>query len=60
MGDGVIARHGIQGIWYEKKFNFNASLLKPGLNVLTITVPEGPVNNGLLYDYIRLELDTDI
>lgn len=56
-GDGTIARHGIQGIWYERELEFEASLLKPGPNTLTLTVPAGPVTNGLLYDYLRLELD---
>jgi rhamnogalacturonan endolyase len=36
---------------------FDASLLKQGDNVLTLTVPAGPVNNGVIYDYLRLELD---
>ena len=35
----------------------DASLLEAGTNTLTLTVPEGPVNNGIIYDYIRLELD---
>jgi rhamnogalacturonan endolyase len=55
-GDGVITRHGSQGIWYEKDVTFNASLLHAGKNTLTLTVPSGPVNNGLMYDYLRLEL----
>ena len=57
QGDGVITRHGRQGIWYERNFRFDASLLEAGTNTLTLTVPEGPVNNGIIYDYIRLELD---
>ena len=57
QGDGVITRHGRQGIWYERDFRFDASLLEAGTNTLTLTVPEGPVNNGIIYDYIRLELD---
>ena len=56
-GDGIIARHGRQGIWYEKEVAFDAALMKAGINTLTLTVPQGPVNNGLMYDYIRLELD---
>jgi rhamnogalacturonan endolyase len=56
-GDGVITRHGIQGIWYEREVGFDASLMKAGRNVLTLTVPAGPVNNGIIYDYLRLELD---
>ncbi|MBP3356948.1 MAG: hypothetical protein J6K95_07310 [Rikenellaceae bacterium] len=55
-GDGVITRHGKQGIWYERDLRFDASLLKAGENRLTITVPAGPVNNGMIYDYLRLEL----
>jgi rhamnogalacturonan endolyase len=54
--DGVITRHGTQGIWYEKAIEFDASLMRKGVNTLTIIVPEGSPNNGLVYDYIRLEL----
>jgi rhamnogalacturonan endolyase len=28
-----------------------------GQNALKLVVPAGPVNNGVMYDYIRLELD---
>ena len=55
--DGVITRHQTQGIWYERQFEFDAALLKPGDNKLTLTVPAGPINNGVVYDYLRLELD---
>lgn len=55
--DGVIARHGIQGIWYQRDVEFDASLLKAGGNVLQLIVPAGPINNGIVYDYVRLELD---
>jgi rhamnogalacturonan endolyase len=57
VGDGVITRHGIQGIWYEREVSFDAALMKQGTNSLKLTVPAGPVNNGIVYDYIRLELD---
>ena len=56
-GDGVITRHGIQGIWYEREVPFDASLMKQGANNLKLIVPAGPVNNGIIYDYLRLELD---
>lgn len=56
-GDGVITRHGLQGLWYEREFAFAASRLKAGANTLQLTVPAGPVNNGVVYDYLRLELD---
>ena len=57
IGDGTITRHGNHGIWYERELAFDASLLKQGDNVLILTVPAGPVNNGVMYDYLRLELD---
>ncbi|MBN2181097.1 MAG: hypothetical protein JW715_04225 [Sedimentisphaerales bacterium] len=56
-GDGVITRHQIQGIWYERELAFDASLMKQGRNVLTLTVPAGPINSGVVYDYVRLELN---
>jgi rhamnogalacturonan endolyase len=55
--DGAITRHSIQGLWYEREVTFDAALLKPGTNVLKLIVPSGPVNNGVIYDYLRLELD---
>jgi rhamnogalacturonan endolyase len=55
--DGAIARHSIQGLWYEREVRFDAALLKTGTNVLTLTVPAGAVTNGVIYDYLRLELD---
>jgi rhamnogalacturonan endolyase len=57
LADGAIARHSIQGLWYERELAFDASLLKKGTNVLALVVPAGPVNNGVIYDYLRLELD---
>ncbi|MBN2183188.1 MAG: hypothetical protein JW715_14850 [Sedimentisphaerales bacterium] len=55
--DSVITLHQIHGIWYERELSFDASLMKQGKNVLTLTVPAGPINNGVIYDYIRLELN---
>lgn len=60
MGDGAIARHARQGLWYERELAFDAALLKPGTNVLKIIVPAGPINNGILYDYVRLELNESL
>lgn len=57
IGDGAIARHSSHGLWYEREVVFDASLLKKGTNVLKLIVPAGPVNNGVIYDYLRLELD---
>ena len=49
--------NGIQGIWYEREVAFAASMLKAGTNTIVLTVPAGPVTAGLIYDYLRLELD---
>ena len=61
-GDGAITRHQIQGIWVEREVAFDAALLKPGTNKLNLIVAggtngQGNINNGVIYDYLRLELD---
>lgn len=56
-GDGVIARHGSQGLWYEREVEFDAALLQKGGNTLTLIVPQGAINSGMVYDYIRLEVE---
>lgn len=56
-GDSTITRHGIQGIWYERELAFDASMMHPGTNTLTLTVPTGSINNGIIYDVVRLELN---
>jgi rhamnogalacturonan endolyase len=55
-GDGVVSRHQIQGIWYERELRFDAAALRAGENVMTLTVPAGNVTAGVVYDYLRLEL----
>jgi rhamnogalacturonan endolyase len=45
------------GVWQEKDLTFDASLLKAGENVLTLTVPAGDLESGVVYDYLRLELN---
>ncbi len=54
--DGSMKRHQINGIWKLVDTEFDASLLKAGDNVITITAPAGSVNDGVIYDYLRLEL----
>jgi rhamnogalacturonan endolyase len=58
--DGAITRHSIRGLWFEREVPFDAALLRAGENTLTLTVPAGPVNNGVIYDYVRLELDPSL
>ena len=55
--DSSIGRNGVQGIWFETEVPFDASLMKQGTNVMTLTVPVSGANNGIIYDYLRLELD---
>jgi rhamnogalacturonan endolyase len=45
------------GVWQERKLTFDAALLKPGENQMQLTVPAGEVTSGVVYDYLRLELD---
>jgi rhamnogalacturonan endolyase len=58
--DGAITRHGIQAIWQEKELSFDASLMRKSTNVLRLIVPAGSPNAGVIYDYIRLELDEKV
>jgi len=55
--DGAIARNGILGVWSEKDVVFDASALKAGANTLKLIVPAGSLTAGVIYDYLRLELD---
>jgi rhamnogalacturonan endolyase len=54
--DATIVRHNIQGIWFERELPFNATMLKKGTNTLTMTIPGGSLNSGVIYDCVRLEL----
>ncbi|MBI4625721.1 MAG: hypothetical protein HY736_21185 [Verrucomicrobia bacterium] len=49
--------NGIQGLWNEREVVFDAKLLKPGTNTIALIVKGGPVTAGIMYDYLRLELD---
>jgi rhamnogalacturonan endolyase len=55
--NATINRDGIQGSWVEKDVTFDAALMKEGHNTLTLTIPAGGVTSGIIYDYLRLELD---
>ena len=55
--NAVINRDGIQGNWVEKDVAFDAALMKEGHNTLTLTIPAGGLTSGIIYDYIRLEVD---
>jgi len=55
--NAVINRDGIGGSWTERDLTFDASLMKPGDNNLKLTLPGGGLASGIMYDYIRLELN---
>jgi rhamnogalacturonan endolyase len=46
-----------KGLWQQRTLKFDAALLKPGENTITFTVPAGDVSTGVVWDYLRLELD---
>ena len=48
-----------KSVWQEQTLKFDAALLKQGENELQLTVPAGELTTGVVYDYLRLELDED-
>ncbi len=56
-GTNALRYNTVETVWQERNVSFDASVLKAGENVLTITVPAGEVTSGLVYDYLRLELN---
>ena len=57
---GVMHRDGIRATALtERNIRFDASLLKPGANVLELTKHARAWTDGVLYDYLRLELDSE-
>jgi rhamnogalacturonan endolyase len=58
--NATINRDGIGGYWMEHDLAFDASLMKTGENVLKLTIPAGGLTSGILYDYLRLELDDKV
>ena len=46
-----------RGVWHEYSQPFDAALLRPGENEMTLTVPAGDLTSGVCYDYLRLELN---
>ena len=45
-----------KGLSQERTLTFDATLLKPGDNAITLTVPAGDLQTGVVWDYLRLEL----
>jgi rhamnogalacturonan endolyase len=57
--NATINRDGIEGSWVEKDLYFGATMMHAGENTLTLTVPEGGIAQGVVYDVVRLELVPD-
>jgi rhamnogalacturonan endolyase len=48
-----------KGLSQERTLRFDAKLLKSGENEMTFTVPVGDLQSGVVWDYLRLELNED-
>jgi rhamnogalacturonan endolyase len=48
-----------KSVWQERTLTFDATMLKQGENEMQLTVPAGDVTTGVVYDYLRLELNED-
>jgi rhamnogalacturonan endolyase len=46
-----------KGVWREYALPFDASMMKAGENALQLAVPAGELTTGVVYDYLRLELN---
>jgi rhamnogalacturonan endolyase len=46
-----------KSVWNQYTQTFDGSLLKAGENEMTLTVPAGEVTSGVVWDYLRLELN---
>jgi rhamnogalacturonan endolyase len=57
LGTDAIRYNTDKGLWQQRTLKFDAALLKQGENVMTFTVPAGEVSTGVVWDYLRLELD---
>ncbi len=55
-----IHRDSDRSYWQQKYVQFDAELLQSGQNVISLTVPAGPVTAGIMYDYLRLELEESV
>ncbi len=59
VNNSTILRDGIAGTWSEHDLVFDASMLQPGENKLQLTIPGGNLASGIIYDYLRLELQEE-
>ena len=57
LGTNALRYNTNKSVWQEQVLKFDAALLKQGENELQLTVPAGELTSGVVYDYLRLELD---
>lgn len=57
IGTNAIRYNTDQGYWQQRALKFDASVLKAGENTMTFTVPAGDLQSGVVWDYLRLELN---
>jgi len=57
IGTNAIRYNTDKGLWQQRTLKFDATLLKQGENEMTFTVPAGDLQSGVVWDYLRLELD---
>jgi rhamnogalacturonan endolyase len=53
----AMQRDGIRAYWIEKDIAFDADLMARGTNVLKLASHANSWSQGVMYDYLRLELD---
>jgi rhamnogalacturonan endolyase len=46
-----------KAVWQEQTVKFDAALLQAGENTISLTIPAGELTSGVVYDYLRLELN---
>jgi rhamnogalacturonan endolyase len=46
-----------KSVWAEYTLKFSGSALRSGANQMQLTVPAGQVTSGVVWDYLRLELN---
>lgn len=57
--NATINRDGVEGSWVEKDVQFDSTLIHPGPNTMTLTIPAGGLTSGIAYDVLRLEIAPD-
>jgi rhamnogalacturonan endolyase len=57
IGTNALRYNTDKGVWAEYTVKFSGSALRSGENQMQLTVPAGQVTSGVVWDYLRLELN---